>query len=239
MATSKAQPLLSSLRRPALDPFWLLPNSRCQKSPISLMGLSRSFVSFAVIVNWISGENILNYLRAWFTRMFELKSLPTYMRFRSFMGRIWWPLSLTISRLGSILISNLGNRCLDIKTLRYRVTDVLIFRNYEGFTDIQNINQVPGFANPPFDFFGYKKGEPYLIEFKGSLNHFHSPGETQKRRIQELLKKINGLHVALLQIRLEKGEYRIFFNKEMDLFFDGPQMPLDPVEKWIRQQLMK
>ena len=129
MAISKAQPLLSSLRRTALDPFWLLPNSRCQKFPISLMGLSRSFDSFAAIVNWISGENILNYPRAWFIRMFELKSLPTYMRFRSFMGRIWWPLSLTIFRLGSILISNLGNRCLDIKTLRYRVTDVLIFRN--------------------------------------------------------------------------------------------------------------
>jgi hypothetical protein len=128
MAISKVQPLLSSLRRPALDPFWLLPNSRCQKSPISLMGLSRSFASFAVIVNWISGENILNYLRARFTRMFELKSLPTYTRFRSFMGRIGWRLSLTPFLLGSTPIPNLGNRCLDIKTLRYRVTDVLIFR---------------------------------------------------------------------------------------------------------------
>jgi hypothetical protein len=114
-----------------------------------------------------------------------------------------------------------------------------ILSNYEGFTDVIEVNRVSGFTNPPFDFFGYKKEEPYLIEFKGSLNHFHSPGETQKRRIQELLKKINRLRVALLQIRLEKGEYRIFLNEEMSLFFDGPQMPLAPVEKWIRQQLIK
>jgi len=128
MAISKAQPLFSFLRRPALNPFWLLPNSRCLKSPISLMGLSRSFASFAVIVDWISGENILNCLRAWFTRMFELKSLPTYMKFRSFMERIWWSLSPTIFPLGLTLIPDLGKRCPDIKTLCPRVNDVLIFR---------------------------------------------------------------------------------------------------------------
>jgi hypothetical protein len=109
----------------------------------------------------------------------------------------------------------------------------------EGFKDVQDVNRVPGFTNPPFDFFGFKKGEPYLIEFKGSLNYFHAPGETQKRRLQELRKKIDGLRIALLQVRLVKGEYRIFFDEEMDLFFDGPQMPSAPVEKWIRQQLQK
>jgi hypothetical protein len=51
------------------------------------------------------------------------------MRFRSFMERIWWSLSLIISRLGSILIPKMGNRCPDIKTVCSRVTDVLIFRN--------------------------------------------------------------------------------------------------------------
>lgn len=112
-----------------------------------------------------------------------------------------------------------------------------ILENKEGFKNVQDVNQVPGFTNPPFDFFGFKKGEPYLIEFKGSLNYFHAPGETQKRRLQELRKKINRLQVALLQVRVGKGEYRIFFGEEMNLFFDGPQMPSAPVEKWIRQQL--
>ena len=114
---SKAQPLFSFLRRLALNLFWFLLSSRCLKSPISLMGLSRSFASFAVIVNWISGENILNCLRAWFTRMLELKSLPNYMRFRSFMERIWWSSSPTIFPLGLTLIPDLGKRYPDIKTL--------------------------------------------------------------------------------------------------------------------------
>ncbi len=117
MAISKDQPLLSFLRRPALNPFWLLLNSRYQKSPISLMGASRSSVSFAVIVNWISGENILSYPKVWFTPMFEQKLLPTYMKYRSFMERIWCSLSRTFSLRGLTLIPNSGNRCLDIKKL--------------------------------------------------------------------------------------------------------------------------
>jgi hypothetical protein len=94
------------------------------------MGLSRSFASFAVTVNWISGENILNCPRVWFIRMFELKLLPIYMRFRSFMERIWWTLSHTISLLGSTQIPDSGKRSPDIKTVYPRVNDVLIFRNY-------------------------------------------------------------------------------------------------------------
>lgn len=128
MATSKAQPLFSFLRRLALNLFWLLLSSRCLKFPISLMGLSRSFASFAVIENWISGVNIFNSPRIRFTRMFELKSLLTYMRFRSFRGRIWWSSSPTIFPLGLTLIPDLGKRCPDIKTLCPRVNDVLIFR---------------------------------------------------------------------------------------------------------------
>jgi len=129
MATSKVQLLLSSFRRLGLNPFWLPRNSRCLKSLISLMGPSRSSASSAVIVNWIFGENILSSPKVWFTRMFELRSLPTYTRYRSFMGRTWWPLSRINSPLGLTLISNLGNRCIDIKNLFPRVTDVLIFRS--------------------------------------------------------------------------------------------------------------
>ena len=128
IATSKAQPLFSSFRTPALDPFLPLLSSRCLKSRISPMGPSPLSVSSAVTVNWISGENIFNSLKKWFIPMSEQKSLLTYMRFRSFMVRIWWSLSLTTSRLGSILIPDLGNRCPDIKKFCSRVTDVLIFK---------------------------------------------------------------------------------------------------------------
>lgn len=129
MAISKVQLLLSSFRSLVSNPSWLPQNSRCLEFPISLMEPSRSSASFAVTVNWISGENILPSLKVWFTRMFKLRSLPTYMRFRSFTGKIWWSLSRTNSPLGLNLISNSGNRCIDIKKLFPRVTDVMIFRN--------------------------------------------------------------------------------------------------------------
>lgn len=117
------------------------------------------------------------------------------------------------------------------------VTDIL--ERHENFTNIENVNNVSGFTNPPFDFFGLKKGRPYVIEFKGSLNNFNSPGETQKRRLKELLERIEELNIALIQVKLRKSEYRIFYNDEMNLFFDGKQMPLEPVEEWLRLRIDK
>lgn len=56
-----------------------------------------------------------------------------------------------------------------------------ILQNYEGFAKVE---KGPKFTGTPFDFFGFKNGEPYIIEFKGSLNYFNSPGETQKWRMK-------------------------------------------------------
>ena len=109
-----------------------------------------------------------------------------------------------------------------------------ILRSYEGFTKTQ---KGPNFQGTPFDFFGFKNGAPYLVEFKASLNSFHSPGETQKRRLQELLHRIRGLRVALLQMKLEKSSYRIFYDDEMNLLFYGPKAPIEPIEKWIRERM--
>ena len=114
-----------------------------------------------------------------------------------------------------------------------------ILEQHEKFTNIKNVNNAPGFTNPPFDFFGSKNGRPYVIEFKGSLNNFNSPGETQKRRLKELLERIEELNIALIQVKLKKSEYRMFYNDEMNLFFDGKQMPLEPVEEWLRNQIDK
>ena len=114
-----------------------------------------------------------------------------------------------------------------------------ILGKHENFTNIENVNNVSGFTNPPFDFFGFKNGKPYVIEFKGSLNNFNSPGETQKRRLKELLNRIEELNIALIQVKLRKSEYRIFYNEEMNLFFDGKQMPLEPVEEWLKLRIEK
>jgi len=109
-----------------------------------------------------------------------------------------------------------------------------ILQNYEGF---DRVKKGPNFRGTPFDFFGFKNGSPYIIELKGSLNRFNSPGETQKRRLKELLKSITGLKVALLQVKLRKGEYRIFYDEDMKILFQNRRAPLKPIAKWIRERL--
>ena len=137
----------------------------------------------------------------------------------------------TVRQLSSNMIGKkFENLCEDI------VIDIL--KNYEGFKAIENANEAPNFHNPPFDFFAFKGIKPFVIEFKGSLNNFNAPGETQKRRLRELLKRIKGLNVGLLQVKLNTGEYRIFYNDDMNLFFDGKKVSINPVVKWIETKLM-
>lgn len=115
---------------------------------------------------------------------------------------------------------------------------------HEGFQKIFNANTESGYMNPPFDFLGFKEGIPYMIEFKGSLEHFNAPGETQKRRLHELKENISKLHVGLLQIAFSggkegKGEYRFLVEEEMDHLFTGYQIPLEKLENWINEQIKK
>jgi hypothetical protein len=109
-----------------------------------------------------------------------------------------------------------------------------ILENYEGF---EKVEKGPQFTGTPFDFFGYKNGEPYIIELKSSLKYFHTPRETQKRRMQELLNRIKGLRVVLLQMKIRKAQYRILYNDEMDILFNGVEAPLEPIEKFIRDRM--
>jgi len=112
-----------------------------------------------------------------------------------------------------------------------------ILENYEQFKRIIDANAAKGFHNPPFDFLAFKNDLPYLIEFKGSLENFNSPGETQKRRMKELLNKIEGLNVALIQVKLKRSQYRILYNEEMDLLFDGKPFPIEPIINWIEKNI--
>ena len=109
-----------------------------------------------------------------------------------------------------------------------------ILQNYENF---ERVEKGPNFGGTPFDFFGFKDGSFYIIELKSSLNYFNAPGETQKRRLKELLKSIKGIKIALLQVKLNKGEYRIFFNEDMEVLFQERRVPLEPIEEWIRKRM--
>ena len=109
-----------------------------------------------------------------------------------------------------------------------------ILQNYENF---ERVEKGPNFGGTPFDFFGFKDGSFYIIELKSSLNHFNAPGETQKRRLKELLRSIKGIKIALLQVKLNKGEYRIFFNEDMEVLFQERRVPLEPIQDWIKKRL--
>jgi len=109
-----------------------------------------------------------------------------------------------------------------------------ILQNYENF---ERVEKGPNFGGTLFDFFGFKDGSFYIIELKSSLNHFNAPGETQKRRLKELIKSIKGIKIALLQVKLNKGEYRIFFNEDMEVLFQERRVPLEPIQDWIKKRL--
>lgn len=111
-----------------------------------------------------------------------------------------------------------------------------VLRKHEKFTKVE---PGPRLQGTPFDLFGFKNGSPYIVELKSSLHGFHHPGETQKWRMQELLKRNRDLKVALLQLAVRKRLYRIFYDDQLNLLFYGPKAPLEPIEIWIRKRLSK
>jgi len=118
------------------------------------------------------------------------------------------------------------------KACKPLVLDVL--ENYEGFDAVE---QGPSFPGTPFDFFGFRTGIPYVVEFKGSRFSFNSPGETQKRRLMELRDQLPEVRLALLQVKACKGMYRIFYNEEMKFIFSSRTAPIDPIVSWVTQRL--
>ncbi len=109
-----------------------------------------------------------------------------------------------------------------------------ILRTREGF---KKVKPGPTYAGTQFDLFGFNGKKPYMIELKAGLHSFAYPKETQKQRMQELLKNIQKLHVALIQIKLKEGKYRIFYDNQMDLLFHSSKMPLGSIEKWIKDRI--
>jgi len=113
-----------------------------------------------------------------------------------------------------------------------------ILENYEGF---EKTIKGPNYRGAPFDFLSFKNGQPYIVEYKGSLKSFNSPDETQKRRLKEILStdSLKNLHVALLQVKLSKSQYRIFYDEEMSHLFNGKNAPLEPIVDWLKKHIEK
>jgi len=135
-------------------------------------------------------------------------------------------------------VEMIGNLQENMSELEFeRLSEIVvpdILENYEGF---EQIVKGPDFRGTPFDFFGFKNRRPYMIEFKGSLKSFNTPGETQKRRLQEIHHEFKGLHVALLQVKLQHSQYRIFYDEEMDLLYNGKRASLEPIIGWLSERI--
>ena len=112
-AALKAKPPYSASKSRAIPPSCRLQDSHCQLLTTFRTERSLSSVLSAVTENWISSENVLNFLKLLSILMCELKLLPTCIKFRSTLVMIWSLLSLTNYRHGSLQIPRMGNRCID------------------------------------------------------------------------------------------------------------------------------
>ncbi len=111
-----------------------------------------------------------------------------------------------------------------------------ILKNYERFEIVEH---GPEYWGRPFDFLGFRKGLPYVIEFNGGLDSFGKPDPDQRARLHELLHRVEGLNIALLQINLKKGLYRLLYNDEMERLLDGEKAAIEPIADWLEKRLAK
>jgi len=112
-AASKGRTLYSSSKRRVISLFFHRRSSPCQRLPTSQREPSRLFALSEVIESWISSESILSSLRPLFILMFELRSLPVYIKFKFTQGMNWLFPSLTNYQHGLHQNPEMGYRCID------------------------------------------------------------------------------------------------------------------------------
>ena len=111
--SSKGKPLPSLSKKRVTSLFSHRQSSLCQRLPISQREPSRSYALSEAIESWISSESILSSLRPLSILMFELKSLPLCIKFKSTLAVIWLVLFRIVYQLGLLQISKMGNLCID------------------------------------------------------------------------------------------------------------------------------
>jgi len=112
------------------------------------------------------------------------------------------------------------------------VLDVLTA--YEGFTSVE---RGPTFNGTPFDYFGFLGGVPHVVELKASRHHFNLLGETQRHRLEQLLEVVEGLHIALLQVKVCNSAYRILYDDDVTCLFSGRKAPMGAIIDWVTERL--
>jgi hypothetical protein len=126
-ATLKVKLPYSSSKKLTIRQCFHPQNSRCRTLTTFRREQSLLSVSSEVIEDWISLENILNFLRPLSILMFGLKSLRVCIKFKSIQVMHWLHVFRTSYHHGLLLILKLGNRCIDTSRIQNRVTYVVAF----------------------------------------------------------------------------------------------------------------
>lgn len=129
------------------------------------------------------------------------------------------------------LTKEMGNRKIENQT------EFLVPYILEKYEEFEKVERCP-YRGGPFDYIGFKNNIPYIIEYKGSLDNFHTPKKTQKRRLQEVLEQFDNLEIVLLQVNINTSQYRIFYTEQMmEFLFKGKEMPLKPIIDWLKDRI--
>lgn len=112
-------------------------------------------------------------------------------------------------------------------------TAVQILTLQEGFEQVAPVEARADLKRCPFQLFGFRDRLPYIIAVKTAANRFVRPADGLVDRLLKLARRIDGLNVACMQIKMDRGTYRIFY-KEAFKFLAAD---MKPVENWLRQRL--
>ena len=141
------------------------------------------------------------------------------------------PISATIQGNGIVRPEHANSRT-ELKTVGVEAA-VQILQFQEGFEQVAPVEARADLKRCPFQLFGFKDRLPYIIAVKTSIDRFVRPADGLTDRLLALARRIDGLNVACMQIRLDKGTYRIFYKEAFKFLVTD----MKPVENWLRQRL--
>jgi hypothetical protein len=87
-----------------------------------------------------------------------------------------------------------------------------ILEEYEGFKTVKKTQEHKGLS---CEFLGFKDGARYIIEFKCFFDRYITPDKKQKIEFQKILDTNKNLEIVLLQLKINKSQYRVFDKKYM------------------------
>lgn len=110
-----------------------------------------------------------------------------------------------------------------------------VLSGQEGVVGLKPLERVDCMAGAPFDFLGFLDGRPCLFAVKAGRKRFLPPDERLKRRLLALADRLGGVRVALLQLKLDPGRYRLIADDDLRRLPDGFESRMAKMACWVRE----